>query len=349
VSLFNFHYATPPTAVKENWSLGKALGDDETGFRGTADDPYRLEGWDFMLAGGAVYSHLDYSFTTEHEDGTFVPLPAKQPGGGGPTMRQQLGILAKFLNGLDFVDMEPREDIVRSGLPEALSARGLAQSGKAYALYVRLKPSPSRDYGVRWTGVLEPVRAGTYTLQTESDDGIRLWIDGKLVVDHWEQHPIAEDKASLTLAAGQKVTIRMEYYQSRGPAIARLSWSGPGEPKQVIPTARLSTPDGRERGLRGEYFLDPKLENLAMIRIDATVDFDWSGESPFVKAGRAHANRQWQIPLGLELPPGRYSAEWIDTKNGDVAKVEAFEHEGGTKTLASPTFVTDIALRVKRQ
>ena len=44
VSIFNFHYATPPDAVAMNYALGKVIGDDETGFRGTRDAPYRTEG-----------------------------------------------------------------------------------------------------------------------------------------------------------------------------------------------------------------------------------------------------------------------------------------------------------------
>ena len=56
--------------LAENARLNKAIGDDETGFRGTADRPYRTEGWAFLLAGGSVYSNLDYSFTPDHEDGT---------------------------------------------------------------------------------------------------------------------------------------------------------------------------------------------------------------------------------------------------------------------------------------
>ena len=62
VSIFNFHYATPPDAVGENYALGKVIGDDETGFRGTRDSIYRTEGWDFVIAGGALYNNLDYSF-----------------------------------------------------------------------------------------------------------------------------------------------------------------------------------------------------------------------------------------------------------------------------------------------
>jgi hypothetical protein len=60
VSLFNFHYATPPATVALNWELNKPIGDNETGFGGTNDAPYRAEAWDFILAGGALFNNLDY-------------------------------------------------------------------------------------------------------------------------------------------------------------------------------------------------------------------------------------------------------------------------------------------------
>lgn len=67
VSIFNFHYARPPGAVAMNYKLNKPIGMNETGFDGTNDAPYRIQAWDFLLAGGALYNNLDYSFTTEHE------------------------------------------------------------------------------------------------------------------------------------------------------------------------------------------------------------------------------------------------------------------------------------------
>jgi hypothetical protein len=88
VSIFNFHYATPPVTVAQNYDLKKVLGDDETGFKGKADFTYRAEGWDFLIAGGAIYDNLDYSFTPQHPDGTALP---DAPGGGGRKLREQIG------------------------------------------------------------------------------------------------------------------------------------------------------------------------------------------------------------------------------------------------------------------
>ncbi|MFP4055487.1 MAG: hypothetical protein ACLF0G_01315 [Candidatus Brocadiia bacterium] len=134
VSIFNFHYATPPDTVAMNYGLEKVIADDETGFKGHSDFIYRAEGWDFLVAGGAIYSNLDYSFTPDHEDGSAKP---RAPGGGGRTLRRQLAILKRFIEGFDFVRMAPHDEIVKGGVPEKATARVLAEPGKQYALYLR--------------------------------------------------------------------------------------------------------------------------------------------------------------------------------------------------------------------
>ena len=135
VSLFNFHYATPPDVIARNAGLDRAIGDDETGFRGTGDRPYRVEGWAFLLAGGSVYSNLDYSFTATREDGS-APVTAPTPGGGGPALRKQLAILKAFLAGFDFLMMAPDHRTIVGGVPEGGSAHVLSRSGSAYAIYL---------------------------------------------------------------------------------------------------------------------------------------------------------------------------------------------------------------------
>ena len=112
ISIFNFHYASPPTTVGLNYGLGKVIADDETGFRGQADLPYRLEGWHFLLAGGGIFSHLDYSFTAAHPAGTWTPLPKNQPGGGGLEFRKQMRVLADFMKSFDFAAMAPRNEVL---------------------------------------------------------------------------------------------------------------------------------------------------------------------------------------------------------------------------------------------
>jgi hypothetical protein len=136
VSIFNFHYATPPETVGLNAALEKVIGDDETGFRGTSDTLYRSEAWEFILAGGGLYNNLDYSFAAGYEDGTFE-YPSTQPGGGSRQLRRQLRVLREFMNGFDFVRMSPNPSIVKDGVPVGGAVRALVALGEAIAVYIR--------------------------------------------------------------------------------------------------------------------------------------------------------------------------------------------------------------------
>ena len=135
LSIFNFHYASPPDTVGMNFGLNKVIGDNETGFRGTNDLPYRAEAWSFILAGGGLFNHLDYSFTAGHEDGTYV-YGAKQPGGGNPAFRRQMKVLKEFINSFDFKEMKPLGPDAMARVEGGARVYVLAEPGKAYAIYL---------------------------------------------------------------------------------------------------------------------------------------------------------------------------------------------------------------------
>jgi len=206
ISVLNFHAATAD-AVRLNYDLGKVIADDETGGADRSARKYRTEGWDFILAGGGVYDHLDFSFTPEHPDGRAVPLPPGTPGGGGPELRRQLRILKEFIEGFDFV---------------------------------RMRPDP-------------------------------------------------------TTIAGSRIT----------PSVGRNSKTVPQ------PTVRVLSQPG-------------------------------TAYAVYVNAGS-------QAEPTVKLPAGTYQAEWVNTKTGAIEKSETLRHAGGSRTLASPKYTEDIALRVRRQ
>ncbi|MHB0960851.1 MAG: hypothetical protein ACYC0X_33210 [Pirellulaceae bacterium] len=135
VSIFNFHYSVPPDTVAMNYGLNKAIGENETGFRGRDDALYRTEGWDFLIAGGTLYNNLDYSFTAKHPDGSF--LEYKSPGGGSPELRSQLRILRDFMYEFTFVAMKPDNSVFATA-PPGLEARALVEPEKAYAVYLHV-------------------------------------------------------------------------------------------------------------------------------------------------------------------------------------------------------------------
>ncbi|MEO5914290.1 MAG: cellulase family glycosylhydrolase [Luteolibacter sp.] len=133
VSILNFHYAYPE-AASQNQGLNRAIGDDETGFAGQTDFPYRREAWEFMMSGGALFDHLDFSFTTAREDGMALQ---SAPGGGGPAIRRQLGVLRRFMENLPLVQIAPQPDLVAGGIPSGGAARAIGLPGKKYGVYLR--------------------------------------------------------------------------------------------------------------------------------------------------------------------------------------------------------------------
>src|SRR5918993_2786526 len=81
-------------------------------------------------------------------------------------------------------------------------------------------------FSVRWTGQIIPHKSEAYRFHTSSDDGVRLWIDGKLVIDKFvNQQATTHSSAPIVLTAGQPVDVRLDYYDNTGGAVPKLMWS----------------------------------------------------------------------------------------------------------------------------
>ena len=85
------------------------------------------------------------------------------------------------------------------------------------------------NYSVRWTGSVRAGRGGDYTFVTTSDDGARLWVDGKQVIDYWNTGPVRTSQAVVRFAAGTRHRLRLDYAQKDGQAIMKLAWRQPGQ------------------------------------------------------------------------------------------------------------------------
>lgn len=99
---------------------------------------------------------------------------------------------------------------------------------------------PHDHYSVRWDGFVETREGGPYTFITSGDDGVRLWIDDRQVIDDWGVHPVQTDTATVTFAANSRHRIRMEYFQAGGQAVARLAWQLPAKNSRVTWTSEAA-------------------------------------------------------------------------------------------------------------
>jgi hypothetical protein len=95
------------------------------------------------------------------------------------------------------------------------------------------------NYSVRWTGVVKTGAGGNYVFTTSSDDGVRLWVDGRLLIDKWVLQGTQSWSGDIWLEAGKFYDLRLEYFQGPGAAEVHLSWTEPGQASQIIPAERL--------------------------------------------------------------------------------------------------------------
>jgi cytochrome c peroxidase len=97
------------------------------------------------------------------------------------------------------------------------------------------------QFSVRWSGQVEATSTGNFQFQTRSNAGVRLWINGSLVIDNWTGHATVNDATgNITLTKNQRYAITMEYYDTTGTAVAKLYWKKPGQTTfAVIPITRL--------------------------------------------------------------------------------------------------------------
>ncbi|WP_426493546.1 PA14 domain-containing protein [Hymenobacter sp. 102] len=109
---------------------------------------------------------------------------------------------------------------------------------------------PTDNFSVRWEGLLAAPTTGRYRFVAVTSDEVRLWVNGKKVLDTWNgRKPSSTDDATVTLAAGEKTTIKLEYNDADGTAGIQLQWVPPGQIAQVIPSGNLyplgspTTPD----------------------------------------------------------------------------------------------------------
>jgi hypothetical protein len=99
------------------------------------------------------------------------------------------------------------------------------------------------QFSVRWQGRIEAPVSGSYVFQADSDEGIRVWVNGQLVINHYNAHTLATDtSAAIRLTAGTKYDIRVDLYDLTGQAVAILRWKIPGYTNfAVVPKDRLYT------------------------------------------------------------------------------------------------------------
>lgn len=225
-----------------NADSGNRLGEPLTGIDiptlrdAWATAPYLHRGSAATL-GEAISAHAGVSLTTGElanlaayvaEIGGQEPAPGSAGGGGGGTPNSGTGLRGLYFNNLALSGSPvlTRVEAVNFGWASGSPGTGVN----------------SNQFSVRWSGLVEATATGTYQFQTRANDGVRLWIDGNLVIQDWVDHASTVDRAStgVTLTKNQRYSVVLEYYDNTGAAVARLRWLRPGTTSfSTVPVTRL--------------------------------------------------------------------------------------------------------------
>ena len=182
------------------------------------------------------------------------------------------------------------------------------------------------NFSARWTG--SPFfNAGNYRFTTKTDDGVRLWVDGRLLIDQWHDASPTSYSGNLALTAGNHY-IKMELYQHGGGALAALSWSPVQNPEIW----------------HGEYFDNPGLQGAAAFTLDGTnLNFDWGSGSP---GGGIAQGTNWSArwTARKNTPSAGYYCVTATADDGvrvwvDNTLLIDEWHDASSKTYAAMTFL----------
>ncbi len=165
---------------------------------------------------------------------------------------------------------------------------------------------PADNFSVVWTRQVN-FSPGYYRFNVRSDDGVRVWLDGGLLMDYWQPQDYAWHYVDETYLTGVH-RLRVEYFERTGGARIRFWW----EPSSTTPSpgdsapAPVPTPAPAPIGpWKGEYFDNGNLAGSpAVVRTDAAIDFNWGWEAPAPGIDRDNFSVRWSGSFPFEA--GRY-------------------------------------------
>jgi hypothetical protein len=146
---------------------------------------------------------------------------------------------------------------------------------------------PDDFFSVRWTRSAD-FAPGLYRFAVEVDDGARLYLDDRLILDEWRAGGVRTITTEQRLEGGS-YELRLEFFERTGRALIRLNW------EQINATAVW----------QGVYFANPNLQGApAFVREDSIIDFDWRDQTPDPRLPAESFSVRWERPI--EFAAGRY-------------------------------------------
>jgi len=156
---------------------------------------------------------------------------------------------------------DPANDFALSELKATLVEQKIDVANQV-PLYQRYT-GKTENTGVRYTGELVAPREGDYTFVATGDNGFRLNLDGKNVIDWWVNEWDQPQTGTVHLTAGEHA-LDFSQFQATGGAHVKLEWSGPGLARQVVPTSAFRLPSDYT-GEWADVAVDPSGEKVQAV------------------------------------------------------------------------------------
>jgi hypothetical protein len=166
--------------------------------------------------------------------------------------------------------LEPRRLLATNGLNAvyfsnadftgSTSTRIDKSVGFSWSAYPSVSGISNSTLSVRWQGLVKPYTSETYTFITKNNDGVRLWVNGKLLIDSWKSQSTTTRSATISLSANRLYDLRLEHFgDSGGSDTMTLSWDTPTRSPGLIPSTRLYAYDTRGANV-GDFGFDNSKE-----------------------------------------------------------------------------------------
>jgi hypothetical protein len=193
-------------------------------------------------------------------------------------------------------------------------------------------------YSVRWSGRIRPKRTGRYTFYTQTDDGVRLFVNNLRIINKFKAQPLTQYQASINLTSGKFYDIRVEYFNSDDNGEAHLSWSGPGITKQIISSAEYfqiaTTPNP-----------NPTISPPSNLRVTAhsqtTLSLAWNAPGGSVAAAGYDVLRNGQLVATRPAGQTSFADTGLTADTQYIYDVKAFDSSGSRSIATRLTTRTD--------
>jgi lysophospholipase L1-like esterase len=142
----------------------------------------------------------------------------------GRTLLSGRGFAAYYFTGTDFAQLKTRREDPAINFDWGAGGDSAVTPG---------------GFGAHYSGRVMPKFSETYHFYTRTTGGVRVWVNDQLLIDDWNTHALKDNVGSISLRAGVRYDVRIEYFDTTSAPRFELHWRSKRQAREVVPTGRL--------------------------------------------------------------------------------------------------------------